>query len=208
MKINDILKFLKIKRFCDVFPVDGTQWFSNGEAAFPLYNFPAVDEKAVKALLSLNDDEARTWNIFIENRKLSGYDFKEADFSADEIVEAGEISLKAGGRIYTPFVTSRGMIFIKPEYLAPFRKDKDAEYKYFVRYMKSGQPYLLATKGFVIEGIIMPVAVINREFIDLMTDYLAAIRISMINGITGFPDLDDPYQIRMDGGGGDADNDI
>ena len=191
MKTSSIQKFIKAKHFCEVFPVDGTQWFSNGEAAFPLFNFPKMDGKAVKALLSLEDDKAVGWNILIEDSTPTSVCFADEEQPSEEKVDAEDIKIKLRGRIYTAFITSKGAIFINPDYLLPFMKSEDY-YSFAVRFTADNSPYLIVRKGMFVHGVIMPENIVNIDLLRKMRYLVNAVYETIENGIAGSenPEID------------------
>lgn len=185
MKIDKIMKFMKMKKTCAVFPVDGTQWFSNGEAAFPVYNFPAVDYKTVKSLFSLDEDSEKGWSISVQANSPAGIDFRDEPLAGDESVDLHIVSLSVG-RQYTPVLTSLGMAFYKPEYIAPFLADKLHDYDFVIRWTEENNPVLLIKRGLLIDGALMPVAIITPELYRDLQGFVTACGMSIENEITGF----------------------
>ena len=185
MKADKIFKFMKMKKACRVFPVDGTQWFSNGEASFPLYNFPPVDIKTVKTLFSLDEDSEKGWTIQVDTNSPVLLDLHDEPLEGDERVDLHIVSLSVG-RQYTPVLTSLGMAFYKPEYIAPFLADKLHEYDFVIRWTEENNPVLLIKRGLLIDGAIMPVAIITPELYRDLQGFVTACGMSIENEITGF----------------------
>lgn len=185
MKIDKIMKFMKMKKACWVFSVDGTQWFSNGEAAFPIFNFPSVDVKTVRSLFSLDEDSEKGWTIQVDTNGLSPLDLRDESLEGDEQVDLHSVSLSVG-RQFTPVLTSLGMAFYKPEYIAPFLADKLHDYDFVIRWTQVNNPVLLIKRGFLIDGAIMPVAIITPELYRDLQGFVTACGMSLENGITGF----------------------
>ena len=185
MKIDKIMKFMKMKKTCMVFPVDGTQWFSNGEAAFPIFNFPSVDVKTVRSLFSLDEDSEKGWTIQVDTSSPAALDHQDEPLEGDEQVDLHIVSLSVG-RQYTPVLTSLGMAFFKPEYIAPFLADKLHDYDFVIRWTQENEPFLLIKRGLLIDGAIMPVAIITPELYRDLQGFVTACGMSIENGITGF----------------------
>lgn len=202
MKIDKIMKFMKMKKTCAVFPVDGTQWFSNGEAAFPVYNFPAVDYKTVKSLFSLDEDSEKGWTIQVGTNGPAALDLRDESLEGDEQVDLHSVSLSVG-RQFTPVLTSLGMAFYKPEYIAPFLADKLHDYDFVIRWTQKNNPVLLIKRGFMIDGAIMPVAIITPELYKNLQEFVTACGMSLENGITGFERPGIAGQMRITGDEGE-----
>lgn len=199
MKIDKIMKFMKMKKTCAVFSVDGTQWFSNGEAAFPIFNFPPVDVKTVRSLFSLDEDSEKGWTIQVDTNGPAALDLRDETLEGDEQVDLHIVSLSVG-RQYTPVLTSLGMAFYKPEYIAPFLADKLHDYDFVIRWTAENNPVLLIKRGLLIDGAIMPVAVITPELYRDLQGFVTACGMSLENGITGFerPGIAGQMQIAED----------
>lgn len=185
MKADKIFKFMKMKKACRVFPVDGTQWFSNGEASFPLYNFPPVDIKTVKTLFSLDEDSEKGWTIQVDTKSPVALDLHDEPLEGDEHVDLHIVSLSVG-RQYTPVLTELGMAFYKPEYIAPFLADKLHDYDFVIRWTQENNPVLLIKRGLLIDGALMPVALITPELYRDLQGFVTACGMSIENEITGF----------------------
>lgn len=197
MKIDKIMKFMKMKKTCAVFPVDGTQWFSNGEAAFPLYNFPAVDYKTVKSLFSLDEDSEKGWSIQVDTSSPAALDLHDEPLEGDEQVDLHIVSLSVG-RQYTSVLTSLGMVFFKPEYIAPFLADKLHDYDFVIRWTQENEPVLLIKRGLLIDGAILPVAIITPELYRDLQGFVQACGMSIENEITGFEKRGIAGQMRIE----------
>ena len=185
MKIDKIMKFMKMKKTCAVFPVDGTQWFFNGEAAFPIFNFPSVDVKTVRSLFSLDEDSEKGWTIQVDTSSPAALDLLDEPLEGDEQVDLHIVSLSVG-RQYTPVLTSLGMAFFKPEYIAPFLADKLHDYNFVIRWTQENEPVLLIKRGLLIDGAIMPVAIITPKLYRDLQRFVTECGMSIENGITGF----------------------
>ena len=85
--------------------------------------------------------------------------------NGETLLELGGISVYTRGQILLPLKTSLGIVYINQKYLAPFKDSKNGVTLH-ERITPNGAVYIVAKEGFLLTGIILPLDVITKGFVD------------------------------------------
>lgn len=137
-----------------------TQWISNGAAIFALYDMP---EMYIEAICRMYDiPNSKYDNMYTSHFQTLPEAFDFSDMLKDEIpVDRIEIEVIRSGLQLVGLKTSTGIEFVDRRYLAVF----DDEIELYERRLASGQIYFAVKKGMLLQAIIMPVQVLNENFV-------------------------------------------
>lgn len=157
------------------------QWIGNGAAFYAFYGLPHLTADNVIPVFDIPEECANMIRmngvaplILCEN--YTGEVACERDMVASRYAPDGLI----------PFHTSEGLVFIQQKYLQPFGKDKQLFF-----FERGG--YIAVKEGITLRAVIAPYQIINREYIDGLTDYLLKCEITAHNILSAR----DPEQIDL-----------
>lgn len=134
---------------------ENEQWFSCGEAAYPLYGMPRLDEETLPVALSLSEKEQDKTYCAIEE-KPEWLDLNEY-MSTDIPLKASVAEIEDSGNYIQAYdvqypTGEKKVFFINKMFLKPFEDYKD----YTLLYREtSGVGYVVGMDGLTIIGAIM-----------------------------------------------------
>lgn len=126
------------------------QWVGNGSACWALFGMPMLDGDNLLTALDIPDKD-REKIIVRETEAPSGYDFEDA--ADEEALPDPAIMISYGGQLLLPLQGSTGAILADPELFRPL---DGQDISVYARRTKSGQIYLAAKAGMLLQGIVMP----------------------------------------------------
>lgn len=161
MKVGKIIKLCKERRQVQTTKYNGTQWLGNGSGLYPLYRAPVFGKDELCYAYDIGEKQSSEM-MYRELPEFKGFcldDYDEAETEAERL----PITITRMGYVLAPYKTEEGLYFIDIKYLAPF--DDEDEVSLYKRNREDGGVYFVAKAGFIIMGIIMPVDIINEEFL-------------------------------------------
>lgn len=180
MKIRKIIDICKKKGSVIIFESGKEQWISDGAAVFPMFDLPKFDEDSLCRTYDITDKQATKIHFRHEYTMPEAYDFE--DFSEGEnVVMRGPMCLLDTNRSIIPYMTSQGVAFIDAKYLQPLSDIEDVMLNLYERQTKSGQIYFAAKSGFMLVGIILPIDVVNDQFVDRLKQLTQQCEIALFN---------------------------
>lgn len=180
MKIRKIIDICKRSGAIYLFEGENEQWISDGAAIFPLFNLPRLDESTICTVYNI-DDKKRQKIVFRHEAALpQSYDFNDG-VRGEIPAERGPMYLSDGGRGIIPYMTSQGVVFIDAKYLQPFADIDNGMLNLYEWATDSGQIYFAVKSGFMLVGIILPVDVINDQFVERLKTLLQQCEIALYN---------------------------
>ena len=174
MSINNqkIIDLCKKEKRMVLYTYGQMQWIGVGGAAYPLLKVPHLDEGTVKAIYSLPDD------MTVEEKEglPPHLSFANED-RAERPVFMEKIQLNPSPERLLTLRTSEGVCFIKERYLKPLEEGENGSADLYERRSTSGQIYIVAKQGMMLEAVIMPVVnVIKEDWLDDLQNLLGALR--------------------------------
>lgn len=136
------------------------QYIGDGGAAYPVTGLPPLDTESVLTIFDVPEKDrdkyiVRTMGI------PEGINFEDTD--ADEKPIEGEaLSIVYSGKVLKPLQTRRGLVFIESRYLSPVLDVLEL----YERITTGGTPYIVAKAGLLLQAVIMPLDVINQQFVE------------------------------------------
>lgn len=180
MKIRKIIDICKKRGNITIFESGKEQWISDGAAIFPMFNLPQFDQDSLCKTYDITDKQAAKIHFRHEYSMPAAYDFE--DCTDDEnIVMRGPMCLSDAGSGIIPYMTSQGVAFIDAKYLLPLSDMEESMLNLYERHTESGQIYFAAKSGLMLVGIILPVDVINEQFVERLKQLTQQCEITLFN---------------------------
>lgn len=131
---------------------NGVQWFSDGEAMYPLHGIPRFEDE---------DEICRTFDISGKKKEKMQFawsytmpsEYSFADRAKEEICEPAPITLRDGT---IPYFVGDKIMFMKKKYLAPLLDVPEDMISVYVRKGLSGAPYFAVKCGLMLNAVIAP----------------------------------------------------
>lgn len=165
------------------------QWIGDGSAFYPVYGLPILTEEHIFTMFDIPEDK-RSKYLFTETEMPAAYDFTDHCDSEVPLVRE-ELSVIRYGATLIPLKTSEGITFVNKRYLKPL-EDSENEYVLCERTAKNGQVYIVAKQGFLIAGVIMPVATVDNAFVEQLKTLYELSALKLTSG------AQEPVQMNMD----------
>lgn len=152
-----------------------TQWLGDSSAAYQLSGLPVLDEDSLCKLFDI--PEKRRGNFHIRRTDM---EMDVSDTSpSDRLIEGMGLSLTYKSLELLPLKTQTGILFIQQGYLAPLEDEAELIELYERRSAKDN-PYIVAKAGLFIRAIIMPVEILQDDFMDRLEDVFRECRAVMV----------------------------
>lgn len=147
------------------------QWISDGYAMYPLLGLPLLTEENIRAMYALPE------GVRVEVKDMHG-DFSAADVETHEKpVFYEKIQLQSCMESVITLRTSRGVVFIRGKHLRPLEAGENGETQLYERVSHSGNLYIAAKQGMMLEAIIMPMQnVLRADWLDDMQRLIGDLR--------------------------------
>lgn len=169
MRFKAIISLCKQAKTIILFSHKGTQWISDGNGMYPLYDMPVFDEESLCAACDITDAQAE--KIHFKELKAPPEGIDVAAHTEDEVlVDRIDITLKIGSMLLIPYKSSIGAQFIDAAYLRPFADVEENMIDVYERKLPSGQSYFAFKAGMFLLGLIAPENVVNEKFCYLLQD--------------------------------------
>lgn len=140
------------------------QYISDGYAVYPLSGLPVLDEESILTIFDVPEKQREDWRVECKPVP-EGINFRDTDNGERIIEKQGDIAVAYAGKTLKPLQTHHGLIFIEGRYLAPVSDVLDVM-ELYERRMQSGQSYIVAKAGFMLQAVIMPYDAISAAFVD------------------------------------------
>ena len=176
MEIKKIISMCKKSGQLLLIDNGGDQWISDGFALYPLVNMPPFDEETVCRAYDISESKASKMRIEMRPKIPTGYDISD-DVENESPCDYEEPMF--GGLV--PVQTSQGMMFIKGQYLTPFKGMPEDMIRIFERYSESVGIYFAIKVGFVLSAIVMPYDCINDSLVNRMERVYEQCKLALYN---------------------------
>lgn len=165
------------------------QWIGDGSAFYPVYGLPILTEENIFTMFDIPEDK-RSKFVFTETEMPATYNFSDQCDSEVPLVRE-EISVIRYGMTLIPFKTSEGITYVDRRYLKPL-EDGENEYVLCERTAKNGQVYIVAKQGFLLAGVIMPAAAVDKAFVEQLKTLYKLSAVKLTSG------AQEPVQMNID----------
>jgi len=179
------------------------QWLGDGKSAYPLVGLPFMDVENICAMFDITEKK-REKLVMRQVDAPETMNWDDTDPMERQLLDP-KLCVRYDGRDLLPLETSAGVTFIQEKYLAPL---DNLEYmQLYERQGRDGGLYIVAKVGLVIQAVIMPMDLPNKDFMDLLkrlTDQCwdAMRRKSLIQQIR--PDPEQSTLFRVDESNGEV----
>jgi len=154
------------------------QWLGDGGATYPLHGLPIFDEDHIAALFELTEKQLEKISIKRHEKLPAHLDF--ADHSPAEVaLDDREMTLAYGKYIVKPLITRDGLELINNEYLTPLSDVAD-HLMIHERRTESGQAYFAFKMGLMLVGVVMPLNLIEDQFVESVEGLAVKARAALI----------------------------
>lgn len=178
MKVKKIIDICKKDKRLILLEGEEFQWVSDGGAVYPLINLPRFDVDGICATYDINDKQKD--KMFFQHEDELPKEYVFDDVCKNEIeIEFSSLKISISGKELIPFDTSQGIAFIDGKYLDPLWCDDMLGF--YERTTKSGQIYFVVKTGMILQALINPYDVVNKDFVTDIETLAAKCRIALEN---------------------------
>ena len=167
------MKIAKIKSLCNsakriiLFNDGGVQYISEGHAIYPLYGMPELTEDNIYIIFDIPEKNRGKIHFEAKSGLPACFDMSDRSDEELELTPVG-ITLWYHGRELTPYISSRGVVFLNAKYLEPFSDSKNG-FSLTERRFSNGAYYAAVKDGMLLAGIVLPEQVISPELGGLLS---------------------------------------
>lgn len=152
------------------------QWLGDGNAVYPIAGLPYMEMDHVCAMFDIPAKKQEKM-IFRHTVAPESINWEDSD-QEERQLDDPKLCLRYGGREVLPLRTSAGITFIQEKYLAPL--DSLEYLRLYERRSRSGGVYIAAKIGMVVQAVIMPVDIVNEDFVDKMDELTEMCRAALL----------------------------
>lgn len=166
MKILKIGALCKANKRFTIYNVGrGAQWLSDGYGCYPLGDLPELFEEEIAVIFDVPEDKRDKFYFEVKVGLPDGIS------SSDSVEGECELSPVPLGIVWCdevllPYKSDRGILLVQKKYLSPFEEVMTL----YERRTKSGEPYIAAKRGMIVNGIITPYGAVTQELANIITE--------------------------------------
>ena len=154
MILKNLAAMCRKRLFIEMFhDGNGMQWIGEGHAVYPMVGIPEVNKEQVMFLFDIPEKNRAKCMVTDLGYTVDEF-YDVSDGAADNEVQIMPPAMMTGGNLLTPIMTSQGIAFFNAEYLKPVSDCEDLSL--YERYTKSGDLYLVAKSGMMVEAVVLP----------------------------------------------------
>jgi hypothetical protein len=154
------------------------QWLGDGGAIYPLHGLPRLGEEHIAAFFELTEKQLEKISIRHHEDLPAHLNFE--DYDASEIwLDDREMTLAYGKYIVKPLITRDGLELINNEYMTPLADVAD-HLMIHARRTDGGQTYFAVKMGLMLVGLIMPLNLIEDQFVESVEGLAVKARAALI----------------------------
>ena len=139
---------------------------------------PYLTEENLLTMWDIPEDKRSSW-YFRKLTDISVLDLRD-NIPGEHLIERTLFPICIKGATLEPLKTETGALFINVKYLRPF-DDLENGYELYARMGTNGTQYIAVKSGYSLVGIIMPIEIVNAEFIDDLETLLEYSRMTRSN---------------------------
>ncbi len=152
MKLLEVVKICKKAGKIELARNGCDRWLGDGRAIYLVPEFLDIGRDNIFAVFDFTEKERENVSYVIRKGMDTGIDFSDyCDSESD--AEPMLVRISIGGTVFVPIKTDKGVVFVRAEYLRPF---KDTTYTMSKREIKDGTPYIVIKEGMIVTAVIMP----------------------------------------------------
>ena len=151
------------------------QWLGDGRSAYPLVGLPVMDVENICAMFDITEKKREK----LVMRRADVPDSMDWEDTAplERQLDDPKLCVRYNGMDLLPLETSAGVTFIQEKYLLPL---DGLEYmRLYERQSTSGGLYIVAKIGMILQAVIMPMDLPDKNFMELLNDLTSQCRDAM-----------------------------
>ena len=153
MILKNLASMCRKRLFIEMFhDGNGMQWIGEKHAIYPMVGIPEVNKEQVLFLFDI-PEKKRAECFTVDQGNIEDF-YDVSDGAADNEAQMMPPAMMTGGKLLTPIMTSQGIAFFNAEYLKPVSDCEDLSM--YERYTESGELYLVAKSGMMVEAVVLP----------------------------------------------------
>lgn len=142
------------------------QWLGDGRSAYPLVGLPVMDVENICAMFDITEKK-REKLIMRQMDAPDTMNWEDTDPLERQIGDP-KLCVRYDGRDLLPLETTAGITFIQEKYLLPL---DGLEYmRLYERRGTDGGLYIVAKIGMILQAVIMPMDLPDKNFMELLND--------------------------------------
>ena len=151
------------------------QWLGDGRSAYPLVGLPVMDVGNICAMFDITEKK-REKLIMRQMDAPDTMNWEDTDPLERQIGDP-KLCVRYDGRDLLPLETTAGITFIQEKYLLPL---DGLEYmRLYERRGTDGGLYIVAKIGMILQAVIMPMDLPDKNFMELLNDLTSQCRDAM-----------------------------
>lgn len=181
------------------------QWLGDGRAAYPIDGMPYMETDNICTMFDIPEKKQEKMT-FRHVAATADINWKDDDPVERELQDPA-LCVRYEGRELLPLRTSDGIVFIQEKYLTPL--DNQDYRRLYQRRSRTGGVYIAAKVGMMLQAVIMPVDVLQDDFVDCLGELTEMCRSALLRKKSGIqtevvPAEQDERQDTLFQEGGDA----
>lgn len=182
MKIKKILSLCKNAGQLTLYsnPDRDIQWLSDGRAIYPLIGCPKFDEDSFCNTYEITDSQRKKMAFRINEPLPINFNFDDTD---DYETETEKMPLTVTYSTYdaVAYKTQCGIEFANRAHMQPFGDYSGRDIVCTLRTDESGVPYFAIKNGFMLIGIVLPLKIICKSFINDLKSFERQVEVTFYN---------------------------
>ncbi len=151
------------------------QWLGDGRSAYPLVGLPVMDVENICAMFDIT--EKKREKLVMRRADVPDSMNWEDTAPLERQLDDPKLCVRYDGRDLLPLETTAGVTFIQEKYLLPL---DGLEYmRLYERQSTSGGLYIVAKIGMILQAVIMPMDLPDKNFMELLNDLTSQCRDAM-----------------------------
>lgn len=177
MKLKKIESILKRNKNVIIHTSGGVQWLGDGASLYPVFGMPHLTPENLLTMWDIPEQKRSTWHFHTDVTICHDLcDSTDGEYLAKRDLPP----VYYGGQLLEPLQMEEGVIFINQRYLLPFDNLENG-YELYIRATRSGTPYVAVKEGYSLVGIVMPMQIINKEFIGDLEQLVSLSKLALAN---------------------------
>jgi hypothetical protein len=193
MKIKKIISLCKTAGQLILYsdPERDIQWLSDGRAIYPLIGCPKFDEDSFCNTYEITDSQRKKIAFRIDEPLPLHFNFDDTDDYETE-TERMPLSVTYSAYDAVALKTQYGIEFINRAHIHPFGDYSVRDIIFTLRTDETGNTYFAVKCGFMLIGIVLPLKIIVKSFIDDLKNFERQVEVTFYNSKSENPQLEMP----------------
>jgi hypothetical protein len=151
------------------------QWLGDGRSAYPLVGLPVMDVENICAMFDIT--EKKREKLVMRRADVPDSMNWEDTAPLERQLDDPKLCVRYDGRDLLPLETTAGVTFIQEKYLLPL---DGLEYmRLYERQSTSGGLYIVAKIGMILQAVIMPMDLPDKDFMEALNGLTSQCRDAM-----------------------------